>query len=118
MPYTGNANPTAVQILTSGIREALYDFQSPEQLEEDLEDDVNALEVVYDDAVAALAAQQALVNRLRVGGDPGEYAKGKSALPRLQREVEVAVLHHPERSASDPHGDKRRRAELSGAQNE
>ena len=79
-PYVGLAHPLGAQILTSGIREALYVFKAPQVLEADLEQLNAAAKAELDAAEAALSDAHALVNRLRVGSDPEELAVAKAEL--------------------------------------
>ena len=79
-PYVANANPAGAEILTSGIREALYGFDSPQVLEDELGDANTDRQNEFNAAVTALSDAQALVSRLRVGGDPEELAVARAAL--------------------------------------
>ena len=79
-PYTGIANPTAQQILTSGIRGVLFEFTSPQLLLIELTDENTARGNELAAAVAALADAHDLVNRLRVGNNAESRAIAQVAL--------------------------------------
>jgi hypothetical protein len=89
-PYVAIAHPVGLDILTSGIREALYGFHSPQVLEDDLGDANTDRQNEFNAAVTALSDAHALVSRLRVGGDPEELAESRAVLENARIAEAVA----------------------------
>ena len=90
LPYVANANPPGAQIFTSGIREALLTFTSPQVLEAQTAQAHTAALTALTNAVDALNAAHARVQRLRVGGDPEELATARVAV-ETTRSAEAAA---------------------------
>ena len=87
VPYYNIANPLAAEIVTSGIRPALYDFRDSQQVVDELTDERDDAIDERDDKLAEVNALVDLINRLQVGGDPAVRAQSKAQLPIKRTEL-------------------------------
>ena len=87
-PYTGKANPTAAEIITSGLPKVLFEYRTPEQVEEDAIENRNyTRDAILQNQVDIEDLQQVNARNM-VGGDPALIAVNKVEITQKQKDNE------------------------------